>query len=45
MKKTNLNELVTAIMNAYGCNREEVLRLIDITSNMSRGAKFCKRVL
>jgi hypothetical protein len=43
MKKENatFNELIAAIVEAYGCNREEVLKLIDITSNMSRGAKFC----
>lgn len=42
MRKTTLNELVAAIMSAYGCSREQVLKLIDITSNMSRGAKFAR---
>lgn len=34
------NELVALIVSSYGCNELEVINLIDITTNMSRGAKF-----
>ena len=44
MKKTNTNfeNLVATIMTAYGCSREEVLKLIENTSDMSKGAKFAR---
>jgi hypothetical protein len=34
------NELVILIASHYNCNQSEVRNLIDITSDMSRGAKF-----
>jgi hypothetical protein len=41
-ENTTFSELIAKIMSVYGCSEEQVLRLIDITSNMSRGAKFSK---
>jgi len=42
MKKTNttLNELIAKIVSVYGCDEQQVLRLIEITTDMSKGAKF-----
>jgi hypothetical protein len=34
------NELVALIVSSYGCNELEVINLIDITTNMERGAKY-----
>lgn len=44
MKKTTttFNELIAKIVSVYGCDEKEVLRLIDITSDMSKGAKFAR---
>jgi hypothetical protein len=44
MRNTNttFHELITKIVSVYGCSEEQVLRLIDITTHMSRGAKFSK---
>jgi hypothetical protein len=41
MKKT-LNELIADIISVYGCSKEQVLRLMEITSDMSKGAKFAR---
>jgi len=35
-----INEVVALIVSSYGCNELEVRNLIDITTNMSRGAKY-----
>jgi hypothetical protein len=42
MKTTNktLNELIAKIVSVYGCDEQQVLRLIEITTDMSKGAKF-----
>jgi len=42
--KTNKNfaEIVAKVMSTYGCSEEQVLRLIQITSDMSKGAKFAR---
>lgn len=44
MKKTTttFNELIAKIVSVYGCEEKEVLRLIEITSDMKKGAKFAK---
>jgi hypothetical protein len=44
MKNTNttLNELIAKIVSVYGCSEEQVLRLMEITSDMSKGAKFAR---
>lgn len=34
--------LIAKIVSVYGCSEEQVLRLIEITSNMSKGAKFAR---
>ncbi len=35
-------ELIAKIVSVYGCSEEQVLRLIQITSDMSKGAKFAR---
>lgn len=36
------NELIAKIVSVYGCSEEQVLRLMEITSDMSKGAKFAR---
>jgi hypothetical protein len=44
MKNNNntFAELIAKIVAVYGCSEEQVLRLIEITSDMSKGAKFAR---
>lgn len=35
-----INEVIATIVSTYGCNEQEVLKLIDNTTNMNKGAKF-----
>jgi len=38
----NFAKIVAKVMSTYGCSEEQVLRLIQITSDMSKGAKFAR---
>jgi hypothetical protein len=44
MRNTNttFQELIAKIVSVYGCSEEQVLRLMEITSDMSKGAKFAR---
>jgi hypothetical protein len=44
MRNTNttFHELIAKIVSVYGCSEEQVLRLMEITSDMSKGAKFAR---
>jgi hypothetical protein len=37
-----LNETIADIVSVYGCSEQQVLRLMEITSDMSKGAKFAR---
>lgn len=40
--KNVFNQLIAKIVSGYGCNEQEVIRLIELTSEMSKGAKFAR---
>ena len=40
--KNTFHELIAKIVSVYGCSEEQVLRLMEITSDMSKGAKFAR---
>ena len=41
-KEITLNEVIAIIVSTYGCSIEEALKLIDITNDMSKGAKYAR---
>ena len=38
--KTEMKKLIAQICSAYGCSEKEVIKLIEITSNMNSGANL-----
>jgi len=40
--KNTFHKLIAKIVSVYGCSEEQVLRLMEITSDMSKGAKFAR---
>ena len=40
--KNTFHELIAKIVSVDGCSEEQVLRLMEITSDMSKGAKFAR---